>query len=224
MHAKLIITADLTHVNKAVHSHLLASNESPLSLLEMLVPHSCRAGMIPCSSTCSNEREKLYNHWKEELRNGWMHELKRAMAEFETVRDEQRRIHADVDLNVLRSARLVGMTTAGVASKQELVAAMSPKVPCRVPVHTACPWNLPDLAGDSLQRSQILTAAACFPSHDGKSGISCLSKFGLQLANAITGVVMLLVCRGLRQLFNGLHCIQHTCMLIIGEVHLWQNF
>lgn len=50
------------------------------------------------------------------------------MREFERVRDDQRRIHADVDLNVLRGARLVGMTTAGVASKQELVAAMAPKV------------------------------------------------------------------------------------------------
>lgn len=51
------------------------------------------------------------------------------MKEYERIRDDQRRIHADVDLNVLKTARLVGMTTAGVASKQELVAAMAPKVP-----------------------------------------------------------------------------------------------
>lgn len=57
-----------------------------------------------------------------------MEELKLAMTEYERVRDEQRRIHADVDLNVLKEARIVGMTTAGVASKQELVAAMAPKV------------------------------------------------------------------------------------------------
>lgn len=50
------------------------------------------------------------------------------MREYESVRDEQRRIHADVDLNVLKGARLVGMTTAGVANKQDLVAAMAPKV------------------------------------------------------------------------------------------------
>ena len=78
---------------------------------------------------CSGERQKLYKHWNEELRETWLAELKHAMREFERVRDDQRRIHADVDLNVLRGARLVGMTTAGVASKQELVAAMSPKVP-----------------------------------------------------------------------------------------------
>lgn len=85
--------------------------------------------VVGCCPECSGERQKLYRHWYEELRQGWLEELKRAMQEFERVRDDQRRIHADVDLNVLRAARLVGMTTAGVASKQELVAAMCPKVP-----------------------------------------------------------------------------------------------
>ena len=37
-------------------------------------------------------------------------------------------VHADMDLNLLKSARVVGMTTTGVASKQELVAAIGPKV------------------------------------------------------------------------------------------------
>ncbi|KAL0023688.1 hypothetical protein WJX79_001943 [Trebouxia sp. C0005] len=74
------------------------------------------------------EREKLYNCWNEQLRSGWLGKLKLAMREYESVRDEQRRIHADVDLNVLKGARLVGMTTAGVANKQDLVAAMAPKV------------------------------------------------------------------------------------------------
>lgn len=37
-------------------------------------------------------------------------------------------MHADMDLNLLKSARVVGMTTTGVASKQELVAAIGPKV------------------------------------------------------------------------------------------------
>ncbi len=77
---------------------------------------------------CRTEREKLYNCWSEQLRSGWLGELKLAMREYESVRDEQRRIHADVDLNVLKGARLVGMTTAGVANKQDLVAAMAPKV------------------------------------------------------------------------------------------------
>ena len=77
---------------------------------------------------CRTEREKLYNCWSEQLRSGWLGELKLAMREYEGVRDEQRRIHADVDLNVLKEARLVGMTTAGVANKQDLVAAMAPKV------------------------------------------------------------------------------------------------
>ncbi len=77
---------------------------------------------------CRTERVKLYTCWSAQLRSGWLGELKLAMREYEGVRDEQRRIHADVDLNVLKGARLVGMTTAGVANKQDLVAAMAPKV------------------------------------------------------------------------------------------------
>ena len=50
------------------------------------------------------------------------------MRQYEKIRDEQHSTRADVNLNVLKGARLVGMTTAGVASKQELVAAMAPKV------------------------------------------------------------------------------------------------
>lgn len=77
---------------------------------------------------CRSERHKLYNHWKAELQTMWLTDLKQAMSEYESVREEQRRVQADVDLNVLKQARLVGMTTAGVASKQALVAAMAPKV------------------------------------------------------------------------------------------------
>ena len=50
------------------------------------------------------------------------------MSEYEDVKENQRRIHADVDLTVLREARYVDMTTSGVNSKQESVAAMGPKV------------------------------------------------------------------------------------------------
>ena len=70
----------------------------------------------------------MYKHWETELRADWLVELKRAVREYERVRDETQSTRADVDLNVLKGARLVGMTTAGVASKQKLVAAMAPKV------------------------------------------------------------------------------------------------
>ena len=77
---------------------------------------------------CSNERHKLYEHWKEELHALWLTDLKQSMSDYESVKEEQRRVQADVDLNILKRAHLVGMTTAGVASKQDLVAAMAPKV------------------------------------------------------------------------------------------------
>ena len=79
------------------------------------------------SLVCSGERHKLYDHWHEEMKEAWLDELKLAMREFDLVRIGQQEVHADLDLNVLRHARLVGMTTAGVASKQSLVTAMAPK-------------------------------------------------------------------------------------------------
>ena len=90
-----------------------------------------------CVLPCRTERETLYKHWEEELRSGWLAELKLAMRQYEQIRDEQHSTRADVDLNVLKGARLVGMTTPGVASKQELVAAMAPKVrTIRLPAST----------------------------------------------------------------------------------------
>lgn len=60
------------------------------------------------------------------------------MSEYESVREEQRRAQTDVELNILKHARLVGMTTAGVASKQDLVAAMGPKVCLSCQLAQAC--------------------------------------------------------------------------------------
>lgn len=44
------------------------------------------------------------------------------------VRQELQCVYADLDMNVLKRAQVVGMTTNAVASKQELVAAIGPKV------------------------------------------------------------------------------------------------
>ena len=96
-----------------------------LSPTDMLLPQ------MMCNvlwTACSGERQKLYAHLRQDLRNDWLEELKRAMREFDRVRTNQRELHEDVDLGVLRHARLVGMTTSGVANKQNLVAAMAPKV------------------------------------------------------------------------------------------------
>ena len=44
------------------------------------------------------------------------------------VLQEVREAHEDINLNVLRKASMVGMTTAGVASHQMLVRALDPRV------------------------------------------------------------------------------------------------
>lgn len=63
-----------------------------------------------------------------ETRSEQLAQLQRAVKKFAEVREELRCVYADVDLSVLKGAQVVGMTTNGVASKQELVAAMGSKV------------------------------------------------------------------------------------------------
>ena len=62
----------------------------------------------------------------------WQHcsvQVVAGCCKFAAVREELSSLYADVDLNVLKKAQVVGMTTNGVARSQEdLVAAMSPKV------------------------------------------------------------------------------------------------
>ena len=64
----------------------------------------------------------------DQVKGEHLEQLQRAVKKFAEVREELRCVYADVDLNVLKGAQVVGMTTNGVASKQELVAAMGPKV------------------------------------------------------------------------------------------------
>ena len=83
-----------------------------------------------CCASCRAERQKLYKHMTDEVRREQIAKLQRAVQSFAEVREELRCIYADGDLDVLKSAQVVGMTTNGVASKQELVAALGPKVYC----------------------------------------------------------------------------------------------
>lgn len=55
-------------------------------------------------------------------------DLQRHMQRLAEVRQELQCVYADLDMNVLKRAQVIGMTTNGVASKQELVAAIGPKV------------------------------------------------------------------------------------------------
>ena len=93
--------------------------------------------MICCEpgacAKCRAERQKLYKHMTDAVHDEHLAKLQRAVKKFAEVREELRHVHADVDLNVLEGAQVVGMTTNGVASKQELVAAMTSKVKAPAP-------------------------------------------------------------------------------------------
>ena len=82
----------------------------------------------------------------DEVHDEELQKLQRAVKSLANAREDLRCVHADMDLNVLKHAAVVGMTTNGVASKQELVAAMAPKVPagcCSMMITTNNSANLP---------------------------------------------------------------------------------
>lgn len=64
----------------------------------------------------------------DEVRSEQVKKLQRALKKVAEVREELHCVYADMDLNVLKKAQVVGMTTNGVASKQQMVAAMASKV------------------------------------------------------------------------------------------------
>lgn len=70
----------------------------------------------------------MHEYIRRRIREDRAEELKRALKAYQSALDALANVHADVNLAVLRGAQVVGMTTSGVASKQQLVAALGPKV------------------------------------------------------------------------------------------------
>jgi hypothetical protein len=79
-------------------------------------------------SFTAGERRALALSWHASLRAVKLADLEAATARYEAAQQRLDEAHADVKLNVLRSARVVGMTTTGVASNQRLIAALGPRV------------------------------------------------------------------------------------------------
>lgn len=77
---------------------------------------------------CRVERLRVHDFIKDRVREDRAEELKGALKAYQSALEDQANVHADVNLAVLRGAQVVGMTTSGVASKQQLVAALAPKV------------------------------------------------------------------------------------------------
>ncbi|GBF88382.1 hypothetical protein Rsub_01094 [Raphidocelis subcapitata] len=74
------------------------------------------------------ERLRVYQHLQLEIASGWLDRMRGALRDLDTARRDLEQCYQAHDLGVLRAARVVGMTTSGVAAKQELLAGLGPKI------------------------------------------------------------------------------------------------
>ncbi|WIA41120.1 hypothetical protein OEZ86_004748 [Tetradesmus obliquus] len=74
------------------------------------------------------ERQTLLQHLKEQLVGGFADALQGDIAALDSLNTQLRQLYDANSLQTLRCARVVGMTTSGVARMQNLVEALQPKV------------------------------------------------------------------------------------------------
>ena len=100
------------------------------SLIIPMHPHAFRV-----------ERLRLLHHLVAERYSGMSMELQRLQEKIRTARASLQEEYDKASLKALSSAKVVGMTTSGVAKQQHLVAAMKPRVSsnCLPPGHFG-PW------------------------------------------------------------------------------------
>ena len=74
------------------------------------------------------EHKTLYDYWAQEARNAATSGVQRLMAEYGRSIEEFAELKRSSDLDCLKSASVVGMTTTYVAMHQELLAGLRPKI------------------------------------------------------------------------------------------------
>lgn len=78
---------------------------------------------------CSRvERQKLYNYWKDNFVQDLKDRIKDWMVKHEHIREKLQSHQEAIDAEALRHAKIVGMTTTGVAMHQKLLQSLGPKV------------------------------------------------------------------------------------------------
>jgi hypothetical protein len=92
-------------------------------------PCECEAGPeFSLWSFSAAERRALALAWHAQLRAAKLDDLAQEAGRYEEAQARLDEAHAEGKLSVLRRARVVGMTTTGVASNQRLVTALGPRV------------------------------------------------------------------------------------------------
>lgn len=74
------------------------------------------------------ERQRLLAHWRAELLPDLHRALCTAIQHYMEASDSLRQAQNDMDLLLLRRARVIGMTTSGMAAKQKLIRAVGAKI------------------------------------------------------------------------------------------------
>ena len=82
----------------------------------------------PVCPARSWERRQLYNHMRHLQLLERSGALQLALQDYDRAKARRDVLYQQNDLKVLRGARVVAMTTTGVASHQELLAALAPRV------------------------------------------------------------------------------------------------
>lgn len=77
-----------------------------------------------------SQRRQLVDYWVSEQLNQAIGEVERIAAAYSRLQQELAAVQQVSDSRLLRDAAVVGMTTAGVASLQELIGTVGPKVSC----------------------------------------------------------------------------------------------
>ncbi|GAQ90342.1 NF-X1 zinc finger and helicase domain protein [Klebsormidium nitens] len=79
-------------------------------------------------SLSMRERRKLHDRWQQERLRVGREQLLAGIRRYEELRHELRQTWDLTDLRILQGARIVGMTTTGVAKQQQLIQALGPRV------------------------------------------------------------------------------------------------
>ena len=78
--------------------------------------------------TSSEERRLLYHSWLDQIKSTTQNQLHTALASYHKLKENLAAVRAEVDLRVLRTANVVGITTSGLAQKLHYLRRIESKV------------------------------------------------------------------------------------------------
>eukprot|EP00761_Pharyngomonas_kirbyi_P010510 gb/GECH01010530.1/.p1 GENE.gb/GECH01010530.1/~~gb/GECH01010530.1/.p1 ORF type:complete len:1383 (+),score=295.26 gb/GECH01010530.1/:1-4149(+) len=72
------------------------------------------------------QREKLFDEWFAIVRKACLRKIRKISKEYETLEEEISEAHAEIDLEVLRKSKVIGVTTTGAAKYRNIISNLYP--------------------------------------------------------------------------------------------------